>query len=188
VRALSHPVQPQATVGAINVIVADFNVDRGMELDSRHLRTREQAPDVNIVDSVAGDHAENWTQAANDSRLLAVGNCVSLNQVGTNGFLGPSDLRSPLNGLYITFGGVLRGVIKLIAVFPQRDAGTRGMADGIVFDDPAFAPMGTDNPDLLRRWRSPGRCRLAQNEPANRDVVDARLVGIKDRLPNIDLR
>ena len=61
------------------------------------------------------------------------------------------------------------------------------MADDIVFDDPAFAPMGADDPDLLRRWRSPRRRRLAQNEPAHRDVVDARLVWIKDRLPNIDL-
>ena len=169
------------------MIVTDFNIDRGMELDSRHLRTREQAADVNIVDSVAGDNAENWTQTANDPRLLAVGNCVSLNQVGTNGFLGPSDLSGPLDGLYITFGGVLRGVIKLIAVFSQRNAGTGGMADGIVFDDPAFAPMGADEPDLLRRWRSPRRCRLAQNEPTYRDVVNAGLSWIKDCLPNIDL-
>ena len=47
-----------------------------MELDAGHLGAGEQPPDVDVVDGVAGDGAEGGAQAADDARLLAVGDVL----------------------------------------------------------------------------------------------------------------
>jgi hypothetical protein len=67
--------------------MADLDVDRSVELNPRHFCTGEQTPDMNVMDSVASDYAENWTKATNDPRLFAVRNGVSPNQVRTDTFL-----------------------------------------------------------------------------------------------------
>src|ERR1035437_3148623 len=61
------------------------------------------------------------------------------------------------------------------------------MADLVILNDPTFAPMGADQPNLLGgRWR-PRRGRIPQGEAAHGEVVDARLFGVKDRLADVDL-
>ena len=61
------------------------------------------------------------------------------------------------------------------------------MADGVVFDDPPFAPVGPDEADLLHRWGCPRGGRLCERESANGDVVDSRFLRIENRPTDIDL-
>jgi len=43
-----------------------------VDLDAGHLRAREQLPDMDVVDDIAGDGAEHGAQAADEARLLAM--------------------------------------------------------------------------------------------------------------------
>ena len=61
------------------------------------------------------------------------------------------------------------------------------MADHVVLDDPALAPVGADQADLLGRGRGPGRRGLAQGEAAHGDVVPAGRVGVEHRPADVDL-
>ena len=94
-RALGHPVQPEPAAGPVDVVVADLDVNGGVELDARHLRAREQLPDVDVVDGVAGDGAERGAQAADDARLLAVGDGVVADDVVADGLLVPAVRQRP---------------------------------------------------------------------------------------------
>src|ERR1019366_7192885 len=104
-----------------------------------------------------------------------------------NVFLRPAVLCGAVNGLDITFGGVCRFVVPGVAVFPKRDSRTDGVADGIVLDNPAFAPMRADQTDLFGGGRRPRSGGLPQDEAADRNVVDPWLVRIKHCLTHIHL-
>ena len=84
-RALRHPVQPEPAAGPVDVVVDDLDIDGGVELDARHLGAREQPPDMDVVDRVAGDRAERRAQAADDARLLAVRDGVVADDVVADG-------------------------------------------------------------------------------------------------------
>ena len=169
------------------MVAADFDIDGGVELDARHLRSRKKLPDVDVMDGVAGDGAERGTQAADDARLLAVGDVVVADDVMADGLLVPAVLQGPVDGLDVALGAIRRRVVPLVAVFAERDARTNRVADHVVLDDPAFAPMSADQADLLGRGRGPGRGRMAHGEAAHGDVVDAGLFRIKHCPPDIDL-
>ena len=85
-----------APAGAVDVVVADLGVDRGVNLDAGHLGAGEQPPDVDVVDVVAGDRAEDRAQAADDARLLAVGDVVVPHDVVADVLLGPAVLQGPV--------------------------------------------------------------------------------------------
>ena len=95
-------------------------------------------------------------------------------------------VKRALDRLDIAFGGVGRGVVPRVAIFAQRDAGTDGVADHIVLDDPALAPVRADQADLFRGGRRPGCCRLTQNKAADGDEINAGLLWIKHRLAHVD--
>ena len=57
-RALRHPIEPQPARRAVDVVAADFGVNRAVELDARHLRAGEQPAHMNVMDGVAGNDAE----------------------------------------------------------------------------------------------------------------------------------
>ena len=95
--------------------------------------------------------------------------------------------KAALDGLDVALGGIGRRVVPLVAVFSQRDARTDRVADHVVLDDPAFAPMRADQADLLGRGRRPGRGRVPQREAAHGDVVHARLFRIEHRPADVDL-
>ena len=133
--------------------------------------------------------AEDGPQAADDARLFAVRDGVVADDVVADGLLVPGDCVgvSPLDGLDVALGGIGRGVVPLVAVFAQGDAGADRVADDVVLDDPAFAPVRADQADLLGGGRRPGRGRVPQGEAAHGDVVHARLVRIEHRLAHVDL-
>jgi hypothetical protein len=63
----------------MDVIVADFGIDGGVKFDACHFGAREQLSDVNIVNGVAGDYAEDCSETAYDACLLAMRDGVVLN-------------------------------------------------------------------------------------------------------------
>ena len=141
---------------------------------------------MDVVDRVAGDRAENGAQAPHDARLFAVRNVVVADNVMADRILIPTVLERALDGLDVALGRVGRRVVPPVAVFPQRDAGADRVADYVVLDDPALAPVGADQADLLRGGRSPRGRGVAHGETAHGDVVSPRLIRIEDRAPDID--
>ena len=144
-------------------------------------------PYVNIVDGVAGDRAEDGAQAADDAGLLAMRDRVVADNVVADGILVPAVLQGALDGLHVAFGRIGRGVVVLVAVFAQGDARADRVADRVVLDDPAFAPVGADQADLLGGGRGPVRGGIREGEAADGDVVHARLLGIEDGAADVDL-
>jgi len=92
--SLSHPVEPDPAGAAIHVVIADRAIDGRVDLYAGHLGAGEQAPHVNLVDRVIGDSTEDCAQAADNARLLAVGDVVPANDMMTDGLLVPSIGRS----------------------------------------------------------------------------------------------
>ncbi len=92
--ALRHPVEPDSSNCLVNMIVHNLHVDRGMELDARHLGTREQPPDVDVVNGIPAHHAEHDSQATDNARLLAVRDGVVANDVVADRVLVPAVLRA----------------------------------------------------------------------------------------------
>ena len=186
-RALRHPVQPQAAAAPRDAVVADDGVNGGMELDACHFRSREEAAHVNVVDGVTRDLAEGRAHAAHNAGLLAVVHGIVAHHMVADPLLRPPLLQRLLNRLYIALGGVGRGVVPLIADLAQRDARADRVADLIVFNDPALAPVRPDQANLpCCGWR-PGRGRLTQNEAPHRDVVHAHRLRKEDALADMDL-
>ena len=175
--ALRHPVKPKAAIGSIDVVVADFYIDCGMELDTGDFSAGKKLAHMNIVNGIAGDVAEDRAQAADDPCLFAVRDGVVAHNVTANRLPGPAELRSSFDGFDVALGGIRRSVVPLVAVFSQRYAAANRVADDIVFNDPALAPVRADNANLLGCRRRPRCCCLAKNESANGDVVDAVLSG-----------
>ena len=165
------------------MVVGDDGIDGGVELDAGHLGAGEEPADVDVVDGVAGDGAEGGAEAADDAGLLAVRDGVVADDVVADVLPGPGDRMrmGALDGLDVALGGVGRGVVVLVAVFAEGDAGADGVADDVVLDDPALAPVGADQADLLGGRRRPGRGGVAQGEAAHGDVVAARLVRDRTR-------
>ena len=139
------------------------------------------------MDGIAGNDAERGAQAADDARLFAMRDGVVPDDVMADVLPGPAGRHGAFDGFDIALGGIGRRVIPRVAMLAQGDARADGVADHVVLDDPALAPMRADQPDLLRRRRRPGRGGIAQGEAANGDVVPARLVRVKNGAANIDL-
>ena len=90
------------------------------------------------------------------------------------------------NRLHITFGTVGGSIVELIAMFPERDAGTNRVADYVALNDPTLAPMRADEADLLGGWRCPRRGGVAHRETTDGDEVAPRLVGVEHGLAHVN--
>ena len=97
-RPLGHPVQPDSAAGPVDVVTADRGIDGSVEFDAGHLGTREELPDMNVMNDVAGDGAERRTQTSHDACLLAVGDMVVAYHVMTYGLLVPTILQTAFDG------------------------------------------------------------------------------------------
>ena len=74
---MGHPVEPEATAATIDMVAADLHVDRPVQFDPGHFATAEPALDVNVMDLVIRDLAENAAQAADNSGLFTVRDSVA---------------------------------------------------------------------------------------------------------------
>ena len=120
-RALRHPVQPNASVGAVNVISANLGVDGGVDFDAGHLGARKQPPYVNVVNHVAGYFTEDGAQTSDKTSLFAMRDDVVTDNVVANVFLRPAVFQGAFDGLDIALGGVLRRIVPLVTVLSERD-------------------------------------------------------------------
>ena len=123
--ALGHPVQPDAgdVAAAINVVVADDDIDRAVELDAGHLRAAEKLVEMDVVNDVAGDGAEGAAETADDAGLAAVMDVVVAHEVTADGGLVPAVGQRAPDAVRVRIGAAgAVGIVKLVAVFAQRDA------------------------------------------------------------------
>jgi hypothetical protein len=100
------------------MIPADGDIDGPVEFYARHLGTREQLPDMNVMNGVAGDGAEHRTQTTNDASLSTMGDVVVANHVMAYGLLVPAILQCALYGPDITLGPSFINVFG-IAIFSK---------------------------------------------------------------------
>ncbi len=168
------------------MVVADDAVDGCVELDTRNFSPAEGPPLIDIVNHVSRNRAKNGTEAADDPRLFAVGDVVVADEVATDRLFGPTLLHGPLDGIVVGISRIFSRYIFRIVVFPKSDPGADGIADRVVFDDPAFRPMRADQADLLGGGRRPGCCSMLEGKSAQGNVVQTRLFRVEDRLPRID--
>src|SRR4051812_49421482 len=112
---------------------------------------------ADVVDIVALDDRRNTTQAADNARLLAAIDVVVAHHMMAHGVLVPSIRTRPFDGANVLFGCGFN-VVVAIAELAYRDPAAAGVIDRIVLDDPAFAPVGTNDRHLTGvRWRPIGR-------------------------------
>ncbi|OPZ98342.1 MAG: hypothetical protein BWY71_01297 [Planctomycetes bacterium ADurb.Bin412] len=182
---LRHPVQPDAPAGTIDVVMADDGVNRPVYLDAGHLRPRKQLADMDIMDVVAGDGAEDRPHASHQAGLFAVGNVIVADDMMADVVLRPAPFQSPLNRFDIALRRVRRGIVELVPMLAERDAGADRVSDVVVFDDPALAPVGADQADLLRRGRRPGGGGVPHRKAAYGEVIDAGFFRIEHGAANV---
>jgi len=184
--ALGHPVHPKGPAGVVDPVAPDEHVDGRVDLDSADLRAGEQATDPYVVDVVVRDLAEHAPEAPANARLLAVRYGVVPNDMPADRGLVPAVLQGAPDRPIVRIRR-LGLVVPFVPVLAQRDPRTPRVADDVVLDDPALAPVRADQADLLGRGRGPRCGRVPHDEAANRDVVPPRLVRVEHRPANVDL-
>ena len=93
----------------MDAVVFEHDVDGRIEFDATHLRAGELALGPDVVDVIAGDLAEDGTQAAANSGLLTIVDGVVADDMGTDVFTGPADDQSPDDNFVVVKGPVLQG-------------------------------------------------------------------------------
>jgi hypothetical protein len=139
------------------------------------------------VNHVAGHRAERAAEAADDAGLAAMMNVVVADDVAADFLLRPAALfQRILDRLVVAF---LRAALAVpfVGVLAERDAAAAGVADFVVFDDPAFAPVGCDQADLAGARTGPIGGGVTQLESAHGDVVNVRLRGREHGRAHADL-
>src|SRR5579862_4384314 len=71
-RALGLPVEPGAERAVVDTVMADLDVDRGVQLDPGDLVAVELALERDVVDVVVLDRGEDAAEVAHDAVLPAV--------------------------------------------------------------------------------------------------------------------
>src|ERR1035441_5767261 len=139
-------------------------------------------PDV--VDVVVRDLAEHGTETSHNPGLLTVEDDVVAYGVGPDLFSRPAGFERTHNDFVVMRGAILPRIVDPdivagLAVLAQADAHAFGVADDVVLDDPALAPVGADESDLLGGRGRPLGSGLAHVKTAHRNIVAARLVRVE---------
>jgi hypothetical protein len=137
------------------------------------------------VDVVAINLAEGGAKAADESGLAAEEDPVVAHDVVPHRAALPTVLARQLDGGEVAIVRTELGIAR-IGVFAQRNADARGVADGVVFDDPALGPVRANQADLLGGRRCPGGGGTAHFESTHGDEIHAGLRRIKHRLADVD--
>ena len=88
--SLRLPVEPDTSGTVMEMIPADDNVDRGMELDPADLCAGKVPLVVNMMDMTVFHHREYTTQIAHDPCLAAVVDIASPDRMRSDRLLAPS--------------------------------------------------------------------------------------------------
>ena len=118
-RPLGHPVQPHAAACPVDVVPADRGIDGPVEFDAGHLGTREQLPDMDVMDGVAGDGTEHRAQTSHDAHLFTIGDLVVAHHVVADGLLVPTILQAAFDGPDIALAPILNFDPAASPYFPR---------------------------------------------------------------------
>ena len=178
--ALGHPVEPDAgdVAAAVDVVVADDDVDRAVELDAGHFRAAEELVDMDVVDLVAGDRAEGAADAADDAGLLAVVDVVVADEVAADGRLVPAvgQRAADAGGVGIGAAGVVGVVGTRRRICPGRRRSTSSSGSSLFsMIQPLLQLVPMTSPICSADGGAQLRGGVAQGEAAHGDVVDAGL-------------
>ena len=147
---------------------------------------------VDPADLVAGDLAERAPHVPHDAVLAAVVDHIVPHDMRPDGVFAPSELKGFHHGFELARvtrfpPGLREMIIARPFVFSEAYRGAFRIVDVVVFDDPAFAPVRTDQTGLVAGRRRE-RCRgVRQLEPGDRDVVLPALFRIEHAFPHVDL-
>ena len=187
------PVAPDAHGAVVDVVAAEDDVDRGVQLDAGDLGAAELHHVVDVVDVVVLNDGEHRAHAADDAALLAVVDVAAAHDVAAHILLQPAVILAAAHGVALHLGGalhVLHGevvVVVRVKILAQRDAGALAVADLAVLDDPALGPVRADHAVLVGGGRRPSGGGLVDVEAAHGDVANARLGGHEALAAHVDL-
>ena len=190
--ALRLPVEPGAERAVVDAVVADDDVDRGVQLDAGDLVAVELALERDVVDVVVLDRREHAAEVADDAVLAAVVDRVAADDVRADVLAVPADLAGGEHRLELVLVAGLvaaqrRVVVARRGLLAERDGRALRVVDDVVLDDPALRPVGADEAGLVGGRRGPRAGGLRQLEAAHGDVVDVVLGGIEDGAAHVDL-
>jgi hypothetical protein len=69
------------------VVIADYNINGPVKLNTSHFGTGKELAEMNIMDLISGNHAECAAHATHNPGLLAVGDVVVANNMVPDIFL-----------------------------------------------------------------------------------------------------
>lgn len=126
---LRHPVQPYPVeTRPIDAIATDDCVDRGVQLDARHLVPSEEPVEINVMYDGPCHLTGNHPQSLLNTRLFAVRDVVVADDVTADGLTVPPISQGALNRPVV--GARRRGhIVELVAVLTQLAPDTSGVAD-----------------------------------------------------------
>ena len=175
------------------MVAAVDHVNGSVHFNAADLRAGKVLLVVDVVDVVVLDQGEHTAQMAHDAGLAAVVDIAPANDVVADILLGPPLDLGQADALPLGLGAVLKFVMKplivvfWLAVFAQGDAGTLGIGDLAVLNDPAFGPVGADHALLVSGGGRPLGGGLAHSKARQCDVIHAGLIRVKTVAPDVDL-
>lgn len=136
--------------------------------DAGNLIAEELVLDGNIIDVVVLDGRENATHVADDTILTAVVEDVATDEVRTDGLAAPADASGTEDGFHLVLItwlalGASTHVVASRFLLADTDGATLSIVNITVFNDPALAPVGTEEAWLIgsrRRPRTGGLCKI----------------------------
>ena len=189
--ALRLPVQPRSHGAIVDFIVMNLRIECRVKLDSRNFITEKFIFDANIINLVPVNLAECAAEMSDNAVLTAIVNDVVTDNMRTDGFAAPSHTLCGKHGfelILISRFSVI-AVIKIVArgkLLANAHGTAAGVMENIVFDDPAFGPMRTEDSRLFRGGGRPGRCALRHFKTADGDIIQSCFFRIETAFAYVD--
>jgi hypothetical protein len=139
------------------------------------------------------DSREYSTHTAYDTGLLAVMNLASSDNMTSHTLLEPAVELTAANSITLHLGraldllGIEIHIIFRILIFSERDTAASAVRNLTVFNDPALAPMRSDETVLVSSGRSPCGSTLSDHKAGYGDISLTGLIGHKAVAPCADL-
>ena len=185
------PVEPDSADAVDQDVVLYEDVDCCVELYAAHLGAAELHVGVDVVDVVVLDCGEYSAKVTNYAGLAAVVDMVVADLVGAYVVFVPAHVVGLEDGLQFSveaYEFTLRhpAVMARGPVFSKAYANALGIADLVVLNHPAFAPVRAYQAFLECGGRSPLSGRLAEVETFDCYEVDTSQFGEEHCLAHID--
>ena len=173
--------------------MGNFHINGSMQLDSCYFITEIFMLDRDVINMVVRNLAENTAHMAYHTVLSAVMDHIVADDMGTDFFLAPANLKSAEHGFHLILIARLAvpsgtQVMAGGGFLADTDTAAFCIMDFIIFYNPAFAPMGSQKAGLIGGGRRPRTCGLGHFKTADGNIVHSRFFGIEAAFTHIDLR